>query len=378
MAQKKGDSTSRTLEAHSRAKVDLFKLYLGIYLNILERASHINQLKFFDLCAGEGIYGDGGKGSPVVMMEAIRDHYYSNKEKCIPIDVYLNDPGKSQVEPGRMKIERVEEAVNTVFRPNTVNVQYKASGYAEILDDVKQQVRKLKSNERAIVFIDPWGYKDIKPDDLIELMQNKRTEVLLFLPTGDMHRFADKSLSDVDFPGGRPLRNFLQALYGTSAPDSSTSLAFADSLLQRFRLLPGIKFADKFTLERDKGRYFCLYFFTSHPLGQRKMIEAKWAKDEQQGRGFSIPKVQLGLFDGYQHSSDYPELLKAELIQRGGMLNGELRDFGLSLGYLPKHTNKLLEQWEEEGILEVVSVDGLPVKGYYLDNEKRFVEIKLK
>lgn len=378
MAQKKGDSTSRTLEAHSKAKVDLFKLYLGIYLNILERAPHINYIKFFDLCAGEGIYGDGGKGSPVVMMEAIRDHYYSNKEKCIPIDVYLNDPGKSQVEPGRMKINRVEEAVTKIFRPATVNVHYSDSGYTEILEDVKQQVSKLKSNERAIVFIDPWGYKDIKPDDLRELMQNKRTEVLLFLPTGDMHRFADFSLSDEDFPGGRPLRVFLQALYGSSAPDSSSSLAFADSLLKRFRLLPGIKFADKFTLERDKGRYFCLYFFTSHPLGLRKMLEAKWAMDEQQGRGFTIPKAQLGLFDGYKHSSDYPELLKAELRQRGGMLNGDMREFGLGIGFLPKHTNELLDQWKEEGILELVSVDGLPVKGYYLDNEKRCVRIKLK
>jgi three-Cys-motif partner protein len=378
MSKKKGDSTSTTLEAHSRAKVDLFKLYLGIYLNILERAPHINHLKFFDLCAGEGIYGDGGKGSPVVMMEAIKDHFYSNKEKCIPIDVYLNDPGKSQIEPGRMKIERVAEAVNKVFRPDTVNVHFGASGYTEILEDVKQQVNKLKSNERAIVFIDPWGYKDIKPDDLIELMQNKRTEVLLFLPTGDMHRFADKSLSDDDFPGGGPLRNFLQALYGSSAPDSSSSLAFADSLLTRFRLLPGIKFADKFTLERDKGRYFCLYFFTSHPLGLQKMVEAKWAMDEQNGRGFKIQKAQLGLFDGYQHSSDYPELLKAAILQRGGMLNAELKQFGLELGYLPKHTKGLLEQWEEDGILEVISVDGLPVKGYYLDNDKRYIEIKLK
>lgn len=378
MAKKKGDSTSLTLEAHSRAKVELFQKYLGTYLNILERATGIDHLKFFDLCAGEGVYADGGKGSPVAIMEAIKDHYFSNGKKCIAIDVYLNDPGESDVEPGRMKIERVEDAISTIYRPSTVKVHYGASGYTEILEDVKEQVSKLKANERCIVFIDPWGYKDIKPDDLIELLQNGRTEVLLFLPTADMHRFADRSLSDEDFPGGRPLRHFLQALYGSSSPDSSTSLAFTDSLLKRFRVLPGIKFADKFTLERDKGRYFCLYFFTSHPLGLRKMLEAKWAMDEHYGRGFSIPDPQLGLFDGYQHSSDYPELLKAELIQRGGLMNAQLRDYGLSQGYLPKHTNALLDQWKKEGILEVVSVDGLPVKGYYLDNDDRIVKIKLK
>ena len=44
MAQKKGDSTSRTLEAHSQAKVELFRMYLATYLNILQRAKHINHL----------------------------------------------------------------------------------------------------------------------------------------------------------------------------------------------------------------------------------------------------------------------------------------------------------------------------------------------
>src|SRR5690606_4156155 len=110
----------------------------------------------------------------------------------------------------------------------------------------------------------------------------------------------------------------------------------------------------------------------------RKMLEAKWAMDEQYGRGFSIPDPQLGLFDGYQHSSDYPDLLKGELFQRSGMLNAELRDFGLGQGYLPKHTKALLEQWLKEGILEVIALDGLPVKGLYLDNEERKVKIKLK
>ena len=72
MSKKKGNSTSTTLEAHSQAKVELFKKYLATYLNILLRAKHIDHLQFFDLCAGEGVYADGGKGSPVVIMETIR------------------------------------------------------------------------------------------------------------------------------------------------------------------------------------------------------------------------------------------------------------------------------------------------------------------
>lgn len=378
MAQKKGDSTSTTLEAHSQAKVELFKTYLATYLNILQRATHIDHLKFFDLCAGEGVYADGGKGSPVVIMETIKDHYFSNKKQCIPIDVFLNDPGMSTVEAGRKKIERVEEAVNKLFRPGGVNVHFSAQNYTDILQQTMAQVLTLKSNERAIVFIDPWGYKDIKPDDLNLLMLNRRTEVLLFMPTADMHRFADKSLSDADFPGGLPLRRLLQSLFGTDAPQTTSSLAFAESLLIQFRKLSGIKFADKFTLERGTNRFFCLYFFTSNILGLQKMIEAKWKMDEQQGRGFKLRPTVPSLFDGFQFNTEYPELLEAEIKAKGSMTNVELKEFGLLNGFLPRHTRELLKQWKVKGILDVEGLDGVPVKDFYIPEKQPRVRIKFK
>jgi len=377
MAKKKGESTSTTLEAHSRAKVELFKEYLAIYLNIMQRAVGIDHLMFFDICAGEGVYADGGKGSPVMIMETIKDHYFANEKQCLRIHVELNDPGLSKVEKGRKKIERVEEAVTKLFRPSNVQVSFSARGYTDILGDVQRKVDALGPKERAIVFIDPWGYKEIKPLDLVQLMKNGRTEVLLFLPTSDMHRFARKALSDDEFPGGVPLREFLLTLYAGDSPDTSTALEFAGSLLQRFKLLPDIKYVDKFTLERGTGRYFCLYFFTSHRLGLRKMVEAKWRIDEKEGRGFVLPKVQVDLFTGHQHSG-YPEVLKEGLKKSGGMTNEQLELFGLVEGYLPKHTADLFKLWKEEGILEVVSLDGLPVKGYYLNDMKRQVMIKLK
>ena len=338
----------------------------------------MNHLKFFDLCAGEGIYADGGKGSPVVIMETIKDHFFSNKKQCLPIEVFLNDPAMSQVEHGRKKIERVKEAVDKLFRPDSVKVHFSSQDYAEILEHAKGHVNSLKSNGRAIVFIDPWGYKDIKPDDLNQLMQNGKTEVLLFMPTADMHRFADKSLSDEEFPGGRPLRRLLQALFGDSSPDSSSSLAFAESLLRQFRHLAGIKYADKFTLERGTNRFFCLYFFTSNILGLEKMIEAKWKMDESQGRGFKLRPAVPSLFDSFQFTTDYPDVLEVELKRRGSMTNQELKAFGILNCFLPKHTRLLLQQWQDKGILEVVALDGLPVKDFYIPRTDRRVSIKFK
>ena len=77
---------------HSSAKVNLYAKYLSIYLNVLAR-SRIENIYLFDLFCGEGVYKDGGKGSPVVALECIKNHYYSNNETCPNLFITVNDSG---------------------------------------------------------------------------------------------------------------------------------------------------------------------------------------------------------------------------------------------------------------------------------------------
>ena len=55
----KEKSTRETLHDHSIAKVELYGLYLSIYLNILDRANFVREIIVADLFAGEGIYKNG-------------------------------------------------------------------------------------------------------------------------------------------------------------------------------------------------------------------------------------------------------------------------------------------------------------------------------
>ena len=60
---------------HSKAKVDLFGRYLSIYLNVISRVPFIKKIYLFDLFAGEGKYLNNEKGSPIVAMECIKNHF---------------------------------------------------------------------------------------------------------------------------------------------------------------------------------------------------------------------------------------------------------------------------------------------------------------
>lgn len=65
-----------TMFEHSEVKVKLLNRYIQKYLNILSRAQGFEKVQLFDLFCGEGIYQNGGEGSPIIFMKAIKDVYF--------------------------------------------------------------------------------------------------------------------------------------------------------------------------------------------------------------------------------------------------------------------------------------------------------------
>ena len=114
-------NSQTNLYDHSEAKVTLYSNYLSIYLNVLRHAK-MKTIYLYDLFCGEGIYEDGGKGSPIVALECIKNHYYANGQTCPNIRVTFNDSEKSKIEPGKWKSERVQEQAQGIFVPDTVKV----------------------------------------------------------------------------------------------------------------------------------------------------------------------------------------------------------------------------------------------------------------
>lgn len=328
--------------------------------------------------AGEGVYENGEKGSPLVAIECIKNHYFGNKKKCPNLEVHFNDFGKSEISPNLSKIQRVQEFVAKEFVPNNVKINYHEISYSTIISNVIVSLNNLKQSERALLFIDPWGYKEIKPIDLKNLMQNGKTEIILFLPIYHMYRFAQKSLTATDFPGGKPLEKFLTELYGGQMPDVATSRKFITSLSNKFLEFLQIKYSDTFTIEREKGNFFCLFFFTNNKKGYQKMLETKWLLDEERGDGFRINESpgQVGLFD-MMEVDNYQDQVR-RYLKSGKVTNQDLFDFGLTNRHLPKHTNMILKSMDKEGVIEVIPLDGLEARGYYIGDVKRTILIKPK
>jgi three-Cys-motif partner protein len=369
------DPKTHLLE-HSEAKLKLYDTYLARYLSILARNQYIERIFIFDLLCGEGIYEEGEKGSPIMALETIKDHYYSNNHTCPNITIWFNDVGQSEVEHGILKIDRVKRFGEKIFRPQNVNVEFFQEDYKSLYSKAIQLV-STAHRAKGLFFIDPYGYKAIKPEDIRHMLEGNNTEVLLWLPASFMYRFAN-TVTRSDFKGGEALREFIFALFGETPPVFKSVYDFIEQITGSFRAFLrelGI-FVDTFTLERGGGNVYCLFFFTSHIKGYETMLSTKWDMDENRGKGHTIDKSLS--FSEIQLSS-YPQKLMAFIASAEYRTNAEIYRFGLENGFLPKHTNNVLREWKKEGKCELISLDSQPIRGNYVEyNSPRRVGIKIK
>lgn len=368
------DPKTNLLE-HSEAKVNLYGTYLAKYLNILARNPYVERVFLFDLLCGEGIYGNGEKGSPIIALESIKNHFYANNQSCPNMTVWLNDIGFSEIEPDLLKIKRVERFGDSIFRPSNVDIEFKNEDYETIYP---KAVKLVNSSHKAkgLFFIDPYGYKAIKPDDIRNMLVGNNTEVLLWLPISFMYRFSNTATQNT-FPGGEPLRDFIFTLFGNTPPLFKSVYDFIEKITDSFRIfLKDLDiFVDSFTLERGGGNIYCLFFFTSHIKGYETMLATKWDMDENRGKGFT--RIKALSFSEVQLSG-YPQKLREFITTGNTRTNSEVYKFGLINGFLPKHTNEILKVWKSEGILEVLSLDGKPVRGFYIQyNPDRRIALKI-
>lgn len=203
-------------------------------------------------------------------------------------------------------------------------------------------------DEKAFIFIDPYGYKEIRASDLKKFLRSKKSEVLLFLPTQFMYRFDAEGTPEA-------LIEILSELVDLKDWKPNNSVyEFIDQFKEALKRFLGEDFfVDTFTIEKDKATVFCLFFFSSHIRGFEKMLETKWQIDEEEGKGWSYEK------SGNLFSSMKTNLLKQRLIEllknKEKVFNGDVYEFTLRLGYLPKHVVDLFSGFQDQGKLTIIS-----------------------
>ena len=328
----------KNLLDHSAAKVRLLEKYLQKYLAIIVNDGFTQKIFIFDLFCGEGLYENNAQGSPLVILRVVKDLFFINKaanKKMCPVEIIFND---EDVE----KINKLETTVTNkkLFLKEIGRLKFNKLSYANILPQVQKFLKTLKKH-KAFIFIDPYGYRDIRASHIKEILDTKKAEVLLFLPTQFMYRFDEKGTPQA-------LIEIIKELvdYEKWVPSSSV-FSFIEQFTMALREYLGKdSFVDTFTIQKDANTVFCLFFFSTHIRGFEKMLESKWELDEE--RGFTFEKTG-NLFANQKFTEFEIKLLD---YLKNFRSNSEIYFFTLSNGFLPKHVNEYLKKLESEEKIE--------------------------
>lgn len=377
MASKK--QSQNTMLAHSRAKVEFYEKYLERYLPIMSYTKFVNKIYIYDVFCGRGVYANGGEGSPVRALRSIvgaKKKYPSNTEFIL----CLNDNDRNNIDLVKNYIGR-----EVPDYEQYCDVRFASVDAEGLLDSMAVWLSKTKSNERNLLFVDPYGYKTIHKDTIEKLMSNGKTEIILFLPVSFMHRFKDYAFDPEASECVAPLRRFTEEFFPEGHPMRSSEgemdvHEYIGNLKEAFSY-SGKYYTASYQIEREKGTYFALFFMTSNLLGFEKILEVKWKLDEEDGNGFvlakSLPYVQTSLFEdafAEEKKEQHSKILREYIVDflKTPCNNGDLYEFVLKKGYLKNHATSVLKQLQDDGLLAVVNIDtGLPARrgSFYLNYE---------
>ena len=342
-----GNNVKTNVFPHTQAKLDLYSGYLEHYLRVLCNADFCKKINLFDIYCGAGIYDDGKKGSPLLALDCIRKirvEMNSSTKTTISISLCINDYDVKKVENIRDKAD-VKDIEN-------FTIEYHNKDANEMLSLVSDSISKYPKDNRNLIFIDPYGYSEIKKEKLISLLKNSCTEIVLFLPVMQMYRFTKTAFVHDEEPHYENLRNFIISFFNDSNKINVNSIfEYIHSLKEAFSI-NNTYYTCSHYLERGNGSYYALFFIGSNIYGLEKMLETKWNLDPGKGKGFKQIEDpnQLTMFDDeiieidYLHEiSTFEDIIYQAIVQYGLLTNIDMYELALKNEFLPKHANTALK-----------------------------------
>jgi len=149
----------------SGVKAEIVSKYFTVWASIVGKRS--SSLGYVDLFAGAGVYGDGKKSTPILILEsAIRAHSTWGSK----LRVVFNDVSEES-------IAALNGAISAL--PGHEALLPRVQVTCSPVDDSKIESLK-KWRHPSLVFLDPWGYKGLSVKLIQAALSRQMTDVIFF------------------------------------------------------------------------------------------------------------------------------------------------------------------------------------------------------
>ena len=340
-------------------KLNVFEQYVNDWLNVTLNCNQDDEaydtLEIYDLFCGSGF--DGTKterGSPIRILDAV----LKRNKKGKTIKIYFNDRDKN-------KIDELKQIINEKYKnlkSENIELNFSSQDVSNYKIDSKKYYK--------LIFLDEYGIQHI--NKIKDFLCNG-TDILIFISSGHVRRF----LGEDSFQ-----KYFDTTLISKKDFEGKSNYETHRVISNYFKKLFPKSYISPFSLIKDNNNINGIIFISNHKKGREQFLKTAWAIDKDFGEGNrnldrDITKDKGSLFYSNIEPSEKEKKYKAILIEflKEQRTNIEIKDFGLNNGFLPKHTNKIFKEIQNN--LDCKYYNDAQ-KGFHLDDKKIKVKIRYK
>lgn len=340
------DLHAKPFDEGTLAKLDIFSDYVEAWLPTFIMQDHIKEIHIFDFFSGPGYDKDGKMGSPLLILDKIKNYIGNIFQHKTKIVLHFNEfePNKKRQRKFEFLKKNCEEYLTQHPKfQYFCEVNYYNKDSAELFFELLPSIKKFPS----LLLLDQNGVKFANEKYFNELEKLDTTDFLFFISSSYLWRFGntEEFQKAFSFDLERAKANPYKYLHVNILEQIKERLPANTSL----KLYP-------YTIKKNTN-FYGIIFGAKHPLAVDKFLNISWKKNELNGAAnFDIDddlKVgQLSLFDS-------PRLTKIEQFERNledKLLNKELKnnkdalEYTYACGHHPKHAMNLLQKLKNKKI----------------------------
>jgi len=349
----------------SRVKVEIVKKYFSAWANVILPSveERDGKLGYIDLFSGPGIYEDGTKSTPIIVLEKAIENPKLKKR----LVTLFNDANPEYIKSLANNISKIPLIDALGNKPILIN-----DPVGSQLADKFEEINFIPS----LFFIDPWGYKGLSLILLKSVLKDWGCDCIFFFNYKRINPGLNNPLFDDHINGifGKERAEYLRTKL-TKLAAKERELTIIDELGLAINEL-GFPYILPFCFkdELDKRTSHYLIFISKHYKGYEimKKIMAKYSYEENQGvptfEYCPATNKQPFLFSFNRPLDDLSEMLLDEFKGKSLTMIDIFRRHNVGKPFIEKNYKEVLYKMEETGLIKAKPPLTARRKGTFADN----------
>jgi len=272
-------------DEHTKAKHELllafFNKWVSIHSSYFASQPGGGLVRIYDGFAGPGVHLDGASGSPLILMRALcTNRNLKERWSAVRYDLHFVEKHTARAVMLQTKLQEFEAAMRERGPGWSDRVQWTVT-----CGRYEEHVPQLVDEPSALfLFLDPFGYSHAPMELTQDLVQQPKSDTLIFLPLSFVNRFK-----------GRPgQETALDRFFGTQdwrhVPDGPQRPATLLGLFENQLREAGLRWVGSFRLRPGPSNEYFIVGGSAHLKGWASIKEGFWAVDRVHGRHYQAPK----------------------------------------------------------------------------------------